>query len=239
MDNLNIQELNEMNMGVEIQDFTEPNLTVDEKMKIIKFYKEEFKNLNNIKALHGPFLDLKLASPDKEIKDVSYKRHLSTIKTSIDLGIDYIVFHSPINPYLNLPMLKDLNNKQYGEAWIELLKEVPNYKGTILIENVFEEDPSMLKELIETIDLSNIKINLDLGHAKLGKVGIEEWIRELKDHIAYMHIHSNNGIYDIHSAPREKEIKRLYDLLDKYSINPVLSLEYNIENLKQEIKKYR
>ena len=41
LDDLNIKELKEMNIGVEIQDFTEPNLSRDEKLQIINFYKKE------------------------------------------------------------------------------------------------------------------------------------------------------------------------------------------------------
>lgn len=239
MDDLNIRQLKNINVGLEIQDFTEPNLSKDKKRKIISLYKEKLKGFNNIKALHGPFLDLKPASPDKEIRNISYNKYLDTIKIAAVLEMDYIIFHSQINPYLNNPNLKDLNNRQHKEAWIKLLEEVQDYKGIILLENIFEEEPSMLKELIQTINLPNIKINLDIGHAKLGRVSLEEWISELKDYIAYMHIHSNNGSYDTHSTPNEEEINELYNLLDKYNINPVLSLEYKIENLEKEIKKYR
>ena len=239
IDNLNVGQLKNINIGLEIQDFTEPNLSKDKKRKITNLYKEKLKGFNNIKALHGPFLDLRPASPDKEIRNISYKKYLDTIKIAAELEMNYIIFHSQINPYLNNPSLKNLNNKQHREAWIKLLEEVPDYKGIILLENIFEEEPSMLKELIQTINSPNIKINLDIGHAKLGRVSLEEWISELKDYIAYMHIHSNNGLYDTHSTPREEEINNLYDLLDKYNINPVLSLEYKMENLEEEIKKYK
>lgn len=239
IEELNIEELKEINVGVEIQDFTEPNLSIAEKRNIVNLYKKEFKDFNNIKALHGPFLDLKPASPDKEIRNVSYKRYLDTIKIAIELDMDYIIFHSQINPYLNEPGIRELNNKQHKEVLIRLLDECSDYKGIILIENIFEEDPIMLKELIEEIDLPNIKINLDIGHANIGKVDLEEWIIELKDYISYMHIHSNDGLYDTHSSPSKEEINKLYYLLDKYNINPVLSLEYKIGNLAEEIKKYR
>ncbi len=239
MDDLNVEELKTMDIGVEIQDFTESNLSIDKKTEIVNFYKKEFKELDCIKALHGPFLDLKPASPDKDIRSLSYRKYLDTIKIARQLDMDYIIFHSQINPYLKDPMIKDLNNRQHRDAWIKLLKEASDCKATILIENIFEEEPAMLKELIETINLPNIKINLDIGHAKLGKASLEEWIRELKEYIAYMHIHSNDGLYDIHIGPSQEEIDRLYDLLDKYNINPILSLEYKIGNLKEEIEKYR
>lgn len=239
INDLNVEKLQSMNLGVEIQDFTEPNLLEEEKLEIIKLYKKELQNFNGIKALHGPFLDLKPASPDNKIRKVSYKRYLETLEIAEKLNMDYIILHSQINPKLNEPSLRKLNSKQHRDAWVKLLEEMPNYKGTILLENVFEEEPSMLKELIQTIKLPNINVNLDIGHAKLGKVSLEKWIKELKDYIVYMHIHSNDGLYDLHTPPNKEEIKNLYNLIDKYNINPVLSLEYNIENLKQEMKKYR
>lgn len=239
IDQLNVEELNSLDIGVEIQDLVEPNLSSEDIEKLIHRYKEKFKGFNNIKALHGPFLDLKPSSPDEKIREVSHFRYLYTIKAAKELEIDYLIFHSQINPYLNKPSLARLNNMQAREFWLKLLEEVPDYKGIILLENVFEETPDMLKELIETINLPNIKINLDMGHAKLGRVPLEEWIRELRDYIFYMHIHSNDGEYDVHQRPSEEEIEHLYYLLDKYAINPVLSLEYKVDDTKEEIIRYK
>ena len=239
IDSLNVEEFEKLNIGVEIQDLTEPNLSLNEIDTIIYRYKAKLKGFKNIKALHGPFLDLKPSSPDKLIREVSYNRYLYTINAAKELNIDYLIFHSQINPYLNQPCIRKLNNTQSREFWEEILKEVPDYKGIILLENIFEETPSMLKELIETINLPNVKINLDIGHANLGEVTLEEWIKELKDYIFYIHIHSNDGLYDNHQTPTVEKIEELYYLLDKYNINPVLSLEYNVDNLEEEIEKYR
>ena len=227
-----------VNIGVEIQDFTEPNLSNNEIEKIVREYEKKFKNFKAIKALHGPFLDLKPASPDLKIRQVSYNRYLDSLNIASRLDMDYIIFHSQINPYLNEPFLRNLNNSQAREIWKRLLAET-DYKSTILIENIFEEEPSMLKEYMDNLAIDNIKLNLDIGHARLGKVSLEDWIRELKDHIAYMHLHSNNGSYDQHRAMEEDEIESLYELLDKYKINPVLSLEYKVKELEEEISKYR
>ncbi|MDR7855759.1 sugar phosphate isomerase/epimerase [Tissierella sp.] len=238
VDSLDIEEIKELNMSIEIQDFTEPNLLVSELAIAIAVYKEKLKDFNDIRALHGPFLDLKPASPDKLIREISYNRYLNTINIAKELDIDYLIFHSQISPYLNQPSLRKLNNLQSKEFWRKILNEVPDFNGIILLENIFEETPLMLKELVETIDLPNIKINLDIGHAKLGKVSLEEWIKELKDYIFYIHVHSNDGLYDDHQSPTDEEIKNLYCLLDKYSLNPILSLEYQVDNLEKEIKRY-
>ena len=237
IEKLDIEEIRKLNIGIEIQDFTEPNLKEGEIEKIIKAYKKAFKGFKVVKALHGPFLDLKPASPDLLIREVSYKRYLNSINIARELDMDYIIFHSQINPYLNNPSLRKLNNIQAKEFWDKILKET-DYKGIILIENIFEERPQMLKEYIEEINRPNIKINLDIGHAKLSKVKLEEWIVELNDHIKYMHIHSNDSVYDQHEKPSKEEINNLYNLLQRHKLNPVLSLEYNTNNLTNEIKKY-
>lgn len=237
IEKLDIDEIKKLGMGIEIQDFTEPNLRDDEIKNIVKKYKKALRDFHGIKSLHGPFLDLKPASPDLAIREISYKRYRDTIDLARDLDMDYIVFHSQINPYLDQPSLRKLNNSQAKDFWDKILNET-DYKGIILIENVFEESPKMLKEYIEKINKKNIKVNLDLGHAKLGRVRLEEWIIELKDHIEYMHIHSNNGLYDKHQQPSKEEIKNLYDLLEKYNLDPILALEYNIENLVEESKRY-
>lgn len=227
----------ELNIGVEIQDFTEPNLTSKEKRSIIENYKEKLSKFKGIKSLHGPFLDLKPASPDLEIRRVSYKKYLNTLDIAAELGMDYIIFHSQINPYLNDPFMRDLNNRQAGEVWENLLEET-KYGGIILIENIFEEEATMLKEYMETINNPRIRVNLDIGHAKLGRVDLEDWIKDLKNYIDYMHLHSNDSNYDQHKKLESKEIENLYKLLNKYNINPALSLEYKASDLKKEIYRY-
>ena len=238
IEKLNIDEIEKLKIGIEIQDFTEPNLKKSEIKKIVETYKKILQDFNGIKALHGPFLDLKPASPDLLIRDISYKRYLDALNIARELNTDYIIFHSQINPYLNNITLRRLNNSQAKELWDKILSET-DYRGIILIENIFEESPLMLKEYIKEINKPNVKINLDIGHAKFGKVDLEEWIIELKDYIEYMHIHSNDSLYDTHEKPSNEEISNLYDLLEKYKLNPVLSLEYDTDNLTDEIKRYQ
>jgi len=231
------KSFNKLNLGVELQDFTDPNFSMKEIRDIKNRYKKKLKGFKGLKSLHGPFLDLKPASPDFKIREVSYRRYLNALNIASELDCDYIIFHSQINPYLNEAISEDYNNQQSKEFWKEILKET-NFKGIILIENVFEESPEMLRKYIETIDSPRIKINLDIGHAKLGRVSLEEWIKFLGKHIKYIHIHSNNGLKDEHKEPSREEIKNLYTLLDKYNIDPVLSLEYNMNNIEEEIKLY-
>lgn len=238
IEELSINEIRRLNLGLEIQDFTEPNLSDKEFNALVLRYKDILVGFSNIKALHGPFLDLKPSSPDLEIRKISIKRYVKAILAAKELEMDYLIFHSQINPYLNEDSIRRLNVEQMREFWEDVL-DVVSFKGTILIENIFEETPMMIKELIESIKPPKIKINLDIGHAKLGSVKLEEWIRELKDYIGYIHLHSNSGKYDEHRKPTEKEIYELLELLDKYNINSPISLEYKVLDLEKEIEIFK
>ena len=239
VEDFNLNDFNDNNIGVEIQDFTESNLSKVEIKEIVIKYKELFKDFKHIKSLHGPFLDLKPASPDEDIRILSYHKYLRTIKIATELEMDYIIFHSQINPFLNEAFISDLNSRQSKQFWQKIMQEIKEYKGTILIENIFEETPKMLKEYMETLNMDNIKVNLDIGHARISKAPLEDWICELKDYISYVHLHWNNGIHDEHKEPGDKDIIQVKELLNKYNINPVISLEHKVTDLKATVELLR
>lgn len=237
IDQLDVDLFNELNIGVELQDLTEPNMSDAERADLITRAKEILPHLKGVKAMHGPFLELKPASPDPLIKEVSQNRYIDALNVATEIGVDYIVFHSQIIPQLNDPFLSNLNNEQARDAWAEILDET-NFQGTIVIENVFENTPEMLVDYMNIVDFPNMKVNLDIGHARVGDAELSEWLEALKGKIAYMHIHTNDGVYDQHLPMSPEDVNELYQTLDEYNLNPVLSLEYQAEDLKAEIGKY-
>lgn len=238
MEEFRIEDYIDLDIGVEIQDFVEPNLNEDEIELTIEAYKKLFKDFKNTKALHGPFLDLKPASPDKDIRRVSQNKYFDILNIAEELEMDYVIFHSQMNPLLNEPEIMELNYSQNGDFFNLLMKET-SYRSIVLIENIFEKNPNDMIQLIDKIKSDKVKLILDIGHAKLSGNSIESWIKELNTHIAYIHFHTNNGIYDEHKSPTDEEIEELYSLIDKYHIDPVVSLEYKKKDLKEEIKRFK
>ena len=178
------------------------------------------------------------ALSDKDIRRVSQDKYFKTLEIAEELKVDYVIFHSQINPLLNGPEIFELNLCQHAD-FINYLMGETSYEGVVLIENIFEKKPSDILRLIEKIESDKVKINFDLGHAKLSDTNIEDWIKVLKSHISYIHFHSNNGIYDQHKSPSDGEIETLYSLIDKYKMDPVISLEYKKLNLKKEIERFK
>lgn len=232
-----IDILEESQAGIEIQDFTEPNLLDSDKSKIMGIYKNGLKEFKNTISMHGPFLDLRPGSPDGLVREVSQKRYIEVLEYAKELNAGYVIFHSQINPRMNKKIISDWTNQQNKEAF-EFILEKSQYKGIIVIENIFETHPEMLLEMIKWIDNEQIAINLDIGHVRLSDASLEEWISSLKDYIMYVHVHSNDGVYDNHIPPSKEEIDELYSLLNKYDISPKICLEYDVEDLKEELERY-
>ncbi len=229
---------NDLGIGLEIQDYTEPNLSMRQMAIILAKYKKLLEGFKGTKAMHGPFLDLMPASPDLEIRRVSQQRYLNALYIAKELDLDYLIFHSQINPAIKEAKIVELNNFQTRKMWEKLLDK-SKFEGTVLVENLFETDPYQIKKYIDDVNMPNIKINLDIGHAKLSKYPISKWVEVLGSRIEYMHVHTNEGDRDTHSIPTSEEIKELYKILDENAINPKLSLEYRTKDLQEEVKKYR
>ena len=90
----------------------------------------------------------------------------------------------------------------------------------ICIENVLEDEPFMLADLMSRIKDSRIGICLDTGHANAmtsAGVSIDDWVRVLSPYIRHFHLHNNDGYSDSHSSFDEGTIdmKHLLDTIEK------------------------
>lgn len=235
IDYFEINSYEDLGIGVEIQDFTEPSLLDVGWEERVDEYKKILEGFSYPISIHGPFLDLKPISPDKTIRSASIDRYLTTLHIGSQLNVDHIIFHSQINPWINEPRMRKLNNSLNMDFW-EWILDKTGFEGTILLENVFEDEPMLLMELVDTINLPNIKICLDIGHAKL-KGEIEEWVKILKDKIEYLHIHWNDGMYDEHLRPSDENFLYISKILSKYGINPNIALEYDTNDIKDEVNR--
>lgn len=234
-----IEELERNGIGVEIQDFTEPNLSREEFEKTVVFYREKLKDFKGIKSMHGPFMDLKPASPDNDVRKLSMDKYIKNIRAAAEMNMDYIVFHSQINPDLNEDFIVELNSQQNADAWNLILDQCKDYKGIILIENVFEKDPYMLKKLLDTINRDNVKLNLDIGHVNLTKTPLEEWVRVLKNHLVYSHVHTNDGRFDKHNPITKEKLQDYIKILSDNNLEILISLEYKVEDIDRELRELR
>lgn len=94
------------------------------------------------------------------------------------------------------------------------VKEVPD--GIVIcLENVLEEDPSMLSDIIRQVSDSIIRMYLDVGHVNAySPVPVMQRLEQCADLIAHFHIHNNDTSQDSHSQLWEGTIP-MAELLSK------------------------
>lgn len=124
--------------------------------------------------------------------------------------------------------------------WREMLPTAKDLGCTIAIENIFEKEPSTLRDLLEEVNDPAFRHCFDAGHWNMfTTVTMEEWFAELGPFIAESHIHDNHGQIDEHLPLGEGEIDfdQLFELLKRHAPNSVWTIEaHSKERLERALK---
>ncbi len=236
IDNLNEYEklANEYGFGFEYNDFFVPN-NVDDKDTLNSLINTYSKYNSLYNTLHGAFFDCIIFSYDEKIAAISKERVIESLDIARKLNCKKVVFHTNIDPFLK--------QEYYIKNWLDkntiFFKDVAKkYKDIIIvIENMFDDSPLMLKTLIENINEDNVKACLDISHAYLSKTPVDEWIKELKPYISHIHINDNDGIVDSHLALGKGKIPydKYLPLLTENDYTVLIEVS-SIERLKDSIE---
>ncbi len=150
-----------------------------------------------ISSIHGPFFDLMPASADPEVRDLALRRLVNALKASLGLGLGRVVFHTGwmAKTYIDSAWLA--NSLAF---WRELGERVPG-SWEVFLENVYEEDPHLLIELLDSLGDSRIGACLDIGHVNASSpLPPQAWIKALGPRIRHVHLHNNYGKNDDHNG---------------------------------------
>lgn len=140
------------------------------------------------------------------LDEKNYKAIEECIRVSGILGIPNVVVHSG---YLR-GVGREEFMKTNREIYSRLAEYADKHNVTVLTENydkmVFDDtfwpdSAEALVELIDLVDHPRLKAVFDVGHANLEPMPIRDEIRLLGDRIKAIHVHDNNGRFDMHRAP--------------------------------------
>jgi sugar phosphate isomerase/epimerase len=85
--------------------------------------------------------------------------------------------------------------------WPEFARRAQAEGCSLMMENVYEESPPDILELIEALKGSGVGFCLDTGHqAVFGRTDLHQWIHSLSSHLRHVHLHDNGGDRDDHMA---------------------------------------
>lgn len=179
--------------------------------------------------IHGPFTELSPDSIDPLAIELTKMRYEQTYAMARELDVNRVVFHSGYMPWL------------YHESWhieksVEFWKKYMNDKPenyNIMIENVFEDNPEIMKKILEKIDDKRVSTCLDVGHANVNKKegsNIEDWLNILSPFITHVHLHNNYGMKDQHLKIQEGTLD-MENLLKKLEKENKEKVTYTIESI--------
>lgn len=178
-------------------------------------------------TIHAPFMDLNPGSTERLIRDATEKRFQQVIAAAEILKPRIIVFHPGYDRWrYGENQLAWLTNSL--DIWRWVLDRAEQIGFTIAIENIFEEEPSTLKSLIEVVNSDRFRHCFDVGHWNMFKqVGMAEWFAELGHYIAEVHIHDNFGKKDDHLPAGEGAIDfdLYFSLMAEYAPEAIWTIE--------------
>lgn len=190
-------------------------------------------------TIHAPFMDLNPGALDASIREVTRQRFRQVLAAAELLRPRVIVFH---------PGYDELRYGDNRAAWLDnsvafwrdLLPAAKAIGCTIAVENIFEKEPSTLRDLLEAIDDPSFRHCFDVGHWNMfTTVSMEAWFAQVGRFIAETHVHDNHGRTDEHLPLGEGEIDfdQLFTLLDRFAPDSVRTIEaHTLERLERALK---
>lgn len=178
----------EHGLGLEIADFCICS-NLDERYEITSRLIARKKQLVPDLLMHAPFNELCPAAIDPWVREVANKRYLQIFSEAEKYGAKKLVVHTGFDPML---YRKEWFVPQSVEFWKKLLESCPENLQLVL-ENVMETEPDMIREICEEVGDERFRICLDIGHANLMPVKVPDWVLAFGNRLSHLHIHNNKG----------------------------------------------
>jgi sugar phosphate isomerase/epimerase len=191
----------ERGLGIEIMAFAFPDILDGDWRTTLAEYKEILKPLNGTLTLHGPFMDMVSGSPDPRINAVCVQRYSHAIRVAAELGAKQVVFHANFIGSLHNTFYRDGWHQRNVEFWKPMAEYAAQHNVVVLLENMWEFDPTILSDLLSQVNHPYLRCCLDVGHAHLfsdRQFSFDYWLRTLEPWLTEVHMNNNNGILDEH-----------------------------------------
>lgn len=180
-------------VGIEVQGLYFPDV-LDDMTEALAAYQSRLADFDGPISLHGPFMDLVPGSPDALIRQATLTRFTQALEVAAALHASHVVIH---NGYIAYPASLDKWVARAASVWRAVLPHTP--EGTrIHLENLLEQEPAAILELLSVLDDPRMGICLDIGHAHFYGAPVLGWVQKLGARITYVHLHDNHGVWDEH-----------------------------------------
>ena len=169
-------------------------------------------------VLHAPFNELFPTAIDPKAVQLAHSRLSQAVALAGAYGIRRVVIHAGYMPRM---YYRNWFEERSVPFWREFLRDKPE-DVTLCLENVFEEEPEMLRGIVAAVDDLRLRLCLDVGHVNCySPIPVERWLRCCGPWLAHFHLHSNAGDFDAHgdfgtgTVPVEEVLRLAEELCPK------------------------
>ena len=156
-------------------------------------------------AIHGAFIDMSPASPDRRVVALTRERFMLNLDIAAELGARTVVFHTNFLPQVYRPVVGGPDyriswTKGQVEFWGPMAEEAAQREVVIALENMWEPEPDIIGNVLDQIDSPYLCACLDVGHFYLFSdyLPLERWIRQISHRLVHCHLNNHRGSYDEH-----------------------------------------
>ena len=162
------------------------------------------------RTLHAPFNELFPCAIDPRARALAADRFREAIALARGYGAEKVIIHGGYNPKIYYPCWY---TEQSAVFWREFLRDDPGVD--IVLENVLEEEPDYLIDIVRAVDSPRLRLCLDVGHANAySPVPVPEWVERSAPYLRHFHLHNNDRSADTH-APLNAGTIPMRELLER------------------------
>ena len=191
-------------------------------------------------TIHAPFMDLSPGAADIKIRNATRDRLYEMLHIAPLFLPRLIVFHPGYNKWFF-----DGNVKLWLEnsltTWQPVVKTAEKMGIPLAVENIFEEEPSTLLQLISAVNSPTFNFCFDTGHFHLfSTVPMEAWFSALGPYTKEVHVHDNCKSSDDHLPMGDGDIDfgLFFHLIRQYNVKPIYTIEpHTIDDLERSLER--
>lgn len=178
-------------------------------------------------TVHAPFFDLNPGALDPLIRKVTGERLSQTLAIAAELNAALMVVHPGFDRW-RYPGLDEAWADHATQFFPPLLDQAAQADCPLALENIYEQTPATLVQLVETLDSPFLGHCFDIGHWHLfGTLSLPVWLAAIGPRLLHLHLHDNHGLADEHLPVGTGQIdfRLLFSSLGQLARQPSMTLE--------------
>lgn len=178
-------------------------------------------------TFHFPFLDLSPGSPESAIRELTLHRFRQMLPLISLFRPKVAVCHTGYDAR-RYGFMRESWLQRSVTFWSEIGRMLKEEGCLLVLENVYEQGPQEMRELLDHLRGTGVGFCLDTGHqAAFSNTSLKEWVRGLSPDIRHLHLHDNHGLQDEHLALGRGTVdfRAFFQELKRVQVCPGITLE--------------